>query len=640
MRIKTKGQSLIELLITIAVASILLPAFLTGFMATRSSRPQQQQRIQALSYLREAQEALKIVEANDWAGISNGVYHPQVSGSTWILTNGEESLASGNFTRTITISDVSRDGNGNIVASGGVVDPSTKFVSSKVAWNIPLASSVVADSYITRYSSLNHTDTTISDFSGTNQGTTVLATSGSLLPNDGQVQLGAESTGNGDWCSPNLSITALDLPKSGVANAITAIEGRAFTGTGENSSGVSFANVSISNANPPSATILGTFDGYKTNDIFGEENYAYFATDNNSKEIEIIDLTHLTNGKYSEAGYFNAPGNTDGSSVFVAGNIGYVAATNKLYTFDLTSKSGPRTQLGTVTLAGTGSKVFVVGNYVYVAIAGATEELQIIQVSNGGSTLSVVGQADVNGQAAYDVYVTQDGTRAYLATGVSSTQKEFFIIDTSSKIGNRPTIGSYEANGMDPKALTVVPGKKAILVGTGGEEYQVINILQEAQPVRCGGFQVNSGINGISSVKEQDGDVYSYIITGDATTEFKIIEGGPGNRVDTSGTYESPIFDAAKDVVFNKFQVNHQVSQEGSIQYQFAIAQAVSGGCSGAAFSYTDPFATTSATLPTTIAGNDAYKNPGRCVKYKASFTSNSSNYTPILNDITLNYSP
>ncbi|MCX6793908.1 MAG: hypothetical protein NTY06_02270, partial [Candidatus Gottesmanbacteria bacterium] len=173
---------------------------------------------------------------------------------------------------------------------------------------------------------------------------------------DGEVTLGAG--GKGDWCEPNLSIAALDLPKNGVANAVSAIPNQVFAGTGDNASGVSYATVNINESDPPVAAISGTYDGFKTNAIFGEQNYAYLATDNNFKEIEIINLT--TN-PYSEAGYFDAPSNGDGNSIYVSGNVGYMTSGNIFYTFDLTSRSGSRSKLGSVTMAGTGIKTIVVG---------------------------------------------------------------------------------------------------------------------------------------------------------------------------------------------------------------------------------------------------------------------------------------
>ena len=83
-------------------------------------------------------------------------------------------------------------------------------------------------------------------------------------------------------------------------------------------------------------------------------------------------------------------------------------------------------------------------------------------------------------------------------------------------------------------------------MGLGGEEYQVIDITNENAASRCGGFQMNSGINGVSTVFTTAHRAYSGIITQDASTELKIIEGGPGgsgNDFVLSGTFESRIFD-------------------------------------------------------------------------------------------------
>ena len=44
-----RGQSLIELLIAIAIASIILPAILTGLVLSREGRGQQNQRLDAIN---------------------------------------------------------------------------------------------------------------------------------------------------------------------------------------------------------------------------------------------------------------------------------------------------------------------------------------------------------------------------------------------------------------------------------------------------------------------------------------------------------------------------------------------------------------------------------------------------------------
>ncbi|MBI2405011.1 hypothetical protein HYV22_02425 [Candidatus Gottesmanbacteria bacterium] len=626
------GQALVELLVAIGIATILLPALLTGFVASREGKAQGRQRADAVAILVEAREAVRIVRDRGWTEFAvNGTFHPVVLGSTWVLSAGGETVSG--FTRSIAISDVLRDANGVIVSSGGSVDPSTKQVAITVSWNSPLPSDVSDTFYLTRFTNRIFVQTTKADFTaGTKTNVIVTDTDG------GEVTLAAG--GRADWCGPNLSITPLDLPKSGVANAITAIEGRVFAGTGENASGISFANIGISNTNPPAAAVLGTFDGYKTNGIFGETNYAYLATDNNFKEIVIINLTSTP---YTEVGYFNAPGNGNGNSIFVAGVVGYMTSGNTLYTFDLTSQTGSRPQLGSVTLAATGKEIVVVGQYAYVAIDATNTQLQIIDVSDPRN-LAISGTASVSGGKGKDVFVDTSGTRAYLVTETSVAEREFFIIDISTKTGSRPTVGSYDANGMDPKGITVAPGNRAIVVGTGAEEYQVVDISTESVPVRCGGLNIDTGINGVSSVNEGDGDAYSYVITGDSSSELKIIEGGPGGGAVLSGVFESSAFDATMAAMFNRFDPNAILPSQTNITYQVSSADAVMDSCSGVSFSFVGPdgtsntFFATGSAIPFSATGS--YKNPSRCFVYRAYLTSSDSAYAPIFTDITVSYSP
>lgn len=656
-----KGQSLIEILIAIALTAIFLPALITGLVASREGRAQQIQRLEATTLAKEVEEAVRTVRENDWNSFAvNGTYHPINSGTTWTLVSGSE-LING-FTRSVVVSDVQRDINGDIVASAGTVDPSTKKVEISVSWNTPITSSVSYTIYLTRFmKNSSFGQTSENDFTdGTQKSVIVTNSSG------GEVVLAAG--GHGSWCAPNLSIAALDLPRQGVANAVSAISGQGFAGTGENASGVSFANITINNPpypTPPAASIAGTFDGYKTNDgVFGEANYAYLATDNNFKEIVIVDLTlQDSNGKYSEAGHFNAPGNVSARSVFVSGNIGYMTTTaDKLYTFDLSSKSGSRPQLNTstITLSGTGNRVTVNSGYIYVATGSTTNQLQIYSVSGDGSTISLVSQLTVNGGIAKDVFVNSSATRAYLITANSASQAEFFIINIENKASPQllSSTSVYDTNGMDPKGITVVPGNKAIIVGINAEEYQAVDITDETPDApatslsRCGGLNVDSGINGIASVLEADGDIYSYIITGDATTEFKIIEGGPGGSYATSGEFESATLpDPGDTVVFNRFSATVSQPSQTTIKLQVAVANAVDGSCTNSPFTFVGPNGSVSdyfypsgnsinAAVPVSTSGPGSYINPGRCFRYKVFFTTTDILQSPTLYDFTVNYSP
>ncbi|MDP3941014.1 MAG: hypothetical protein Q8Q49_01755 [bacterium] len=639
------GQSLIELLVAIAFAGIVLPALLTAFISSREGKSQQGKRVDATMLFTQAVEAVRSVREAGWTNITvNGAFHPALSGSAWQLVPGSEAVAG--FTRSVVIDDVLRNSAGAIVSSGGMVDYSTKKVTITVSWTAPYTSSMATTSYFTRYlGNAGILQTTDTDFNaGSGDGTSVTKTQ------DGEVVLAPH--GKGDWCDPNLSISSLDLPKSGVANAVSAVVGNIVAGTGENSSGVSFASVDIDNNHPPNATSAGTFDGYKTNDVFTDGNYAYIATDNNAKEVVILDLNQLDpdTKKYAEVGYFDISGNINAESVFVVSgspDIGFVTGSdNTLRTFNLQSKSGSREQLASKLLGGKGIEMVVFDGYAYIAIAGVTQEMQIVNYNSLGTVLTITGYADVNGQAATGIAINTDGSRVYLSTEADANKKELFIVNTDAKTNNRPIVGSFEASGMNPTGIAVATYQKLVLVGHNGEEYKVINIVDEANPQYCGGYEINSGVNGIATLTEPDSDSYSYIITGDATSELKIIEGGPGGIYATQGIFTSSIIDLGIDASVNAIHATVTKPSGTDVQFQVAVAKPVSGSCAGATFLFVGPdgqgssyFPSSGGAIPLDQDGT-GYENPGQCVRYRAVLTSSDRNVTPVISDVGINYSP
>lgn len=624
MNFYKKGQSLVEILVIFGLLTVLLPAVLTGVMASRDGKAQEKQRSQAISILREAEEATRSFRQKGWVGFAvNGTYHNEISGSSWTLVSGP-ATASG-FTKQVVISDFLRD---------GTIDPPTKVVTTTVSWTEPRPGEVSTVMYLTRYrDNTSYEETSYATFNtGTKTQTAIAYTNGS--PTDGHVQLGAG--GGSDWCSPSLGITQLDLPKSGVANAVSAIAGQSFAGTGDNASGVSFANILISQpaSGPPSASISGTFDGYKTNAVFGEAAYAYLGTDSNSKEIVLIDLNNKSGDKFLESGYFNAPGNGNGDTVFVLGTTGYMTSGTKLYKFDLTSKSGSRSQIGSaVTLAAAAKKLIIVDNYAYVALNSSTTQMQIINLDTG----SVVAWVSMDGiGAGRDIYVKGDKTAAYLATGYIAGKNDVFVFNLANPpVGNLTPAKNYSTNGMDPRGITVVTNNKAIIVGHGGYEYQVIDLNSMAS---CALLDVDAGINGVASVLDAQSRAYSYIITGDASTEFKMIEGGPGGTSAVSGTFESQTFDPCDpqfgfnlcyNVSFNRFFATTLEPSGTDISFKIAVSEPVNNSCSGVTFDFVDLSPTGS-----------IWANTGRCFRYKATFSTSDPNTSPYLYDATVNFSP
>lgn len=160
-----KGQTIVEIMITMGLFAVLAPAILTGFVATREGRPMRENRIEATGLLREAEEALKVAREEDWGNVStSGLYHPTIVGNTWNLASGAE-LIDNFYTRQILIEDIQRDENFNIVASGGTLDPSTKKATITIEWDEPRNDYLQSIIYLTRF--INNTsmeNTTESDF--------------------------------------------------------------------------------------------------------------------------------------------------------------------------------------------------------------------------------------------------------------------------------------------------------------------------------------------------------------------------------------------------------------------------------------------------------------------------------------------
>lgn len=629
-----RGQTIVELLLAMSLTGIFLPVLLTSFTTSREGRVQDNQRIRATQLQKEAVEAVRSVRERGWSEIAtNGTYHPSVSGTQWVLATGVESTDG--FEREIVISDVLRNNDGEIVELGGEVDPSAKRIDVNIRWSVPRDSLQSSTLYLSRLSNDVYGETTISEFEeGEPQGTVITNTNG------GEIILGAG--GHGNWCEPEVLQSIVDLPGSGIAQGVTAIEGKAFVGTGENSSGLSFMSVNINNNDPPAAVLAGEFNGHKTNDVFGEMNYGYISTDTNSREVIIVDIA---NTPFSEVGYADLPGNGNGESIFVSGNTGYATTGNKLYNFNLTSKSGSRPMIDSsgVTLSGSATRVFVVGNYAYVAVTGSPE-LQIIDLSSP-TNLQVVGQADTNSLGAVDVFANPSGTRAYLATGGAASQREMFIIDISTKTGNRPVVGTYDTQGMSPRAISVTTGNRGIIVGTNGEEYQVVDITTEASPIRCGGEQVNEGINGVASVLESDNDAYSYAVTNNASAEFKLIVGGPGGSFVDDGIFTSQAYTASTSAVFNRIIPDVTLPPTTTARFQVAVASQVNNNCTNANYVFVGPdgtgttfFDQNGGAIPFD-SDNQGFENPGRCLKYKVFLTTGDITATPTVNSVSFNFS-
>lgn len=636
-----KGQALVEMMVGLGIAAAIMPAIVTSFFAARGGSAQEEVRLMASARMREAREVLSLVKNDNWAALADGVSHPVLNSNVWSLASGSESNLDGQFTRSITLSPAYRTLTNQLttISSGNTLDPSVKHVSISVSWTSPIASSVTTQYYLMRLENLTYLETLLSHFTApgvVHRSTVATSSSG------GEIVLGGSGSGVGNWCNPSLTLQTLDLNHSSVPTSISAIEGHAYATTGENASGDPLTSINITNPAPPTQPVPTEGGSYNPNPqpkaygLFAASNYVYLAT--SKKMVDIINPSNMT-----RVGSFDPAGNKTGDSVYVAGTVGYVSSGTTLYSFDLSGSINPAPQIASATLAGSSKRLSVVGDYVYVATSNATKQLQIFHKD----TLVEVGSGLNlgNGQGGVDLYVESSGDYAYIITSYASP--DFFAIDLSTN----SVVGSYTtASSMDPRGLAVVPQDDvAIIVGSGSDLYQVLQIGNPSSPSRCGTPLTLPGVStlhAISSVTEADGDAYSYILTDDASKEFQMIQGGPGGGGGGSaltGVFDSQPFTAGGLATFNRFDASVTFPAGTYARYQVAVTNQVGGSCTDANYTFVgpgiDPTQWFSGSSQIPLGSGTGYSNPGECFKYRVSLSTDNLGTTPVFSDITINYS-
>jgi len=134
------GFFLIEIVIAVTVIAVVLIFLVSSIQDSVEVSQRSLERTQAAYLLEEGMEAVKSIrnQSSGWttiAALSDGTtYYLHWSGSAWALTTTPETIDS--FTRTVEVSEVTRDSDDHITQSG-TVDTGTKKFDVTVTWQTP-----------------------------------------------------------------------------------------------------------------------------------------------------------------------------------------------------------------------------------------------------------------------------------------------------------------------------------------------------------------------------------------------------------------------------------------------------------------------------------------------------------------------
>ncbi|QQR77240.1 MAG: hypothetical protein IPJ67_03785 [Candidatus Moraniibacteriota bacterium] len=447
-----RGFSVVEVLLGAALfavfASGAIALLLQGLQADRLAEEESV----ASNYASEGLEALRSMKNQSFASLtttaSSGIDRVG-SGGVWAFSGASTSY--GKYVRTVSVAPVSRDGNGNVVASGGTNDPLSRKVTSTVTWPVSV-SRINALSFVSYL-----TDWHLPVSSG------------------------------GDWTNPT-QIASLDAP--GTNNGIKIRSQGNFIYMIRPSGSPNFLIIDVSN--PANPVMMGslTLTGTPTN-IALSGGLAAVSNKNNNQELQMVNVA--TPSSPSVVGTFNIPGGENASGVFMNGTMVYVVRASgshdEFVAVSVATPSAP-TLVGSMNLNANGNEVITSGNFAYVASANDTQEVQVVNISTPSSP-SLAGSLNLSGTADATT-VSLAGTTLLVGRG-----SDLYTIDVSTP-ESPVLLGSVNVSDtLNDIALTFGNSNTLAFLATSSDvaEFQVVNISSPSSPSVVGSVDVASNNN-------------------------------------------------------------------------------------------------------------------------------------------------
>ncbi|OGM78904.1 hypothetical protein A2382_03350 [Candidatus Woesebacteria bacterium RIFOXYB1_FULL_38_16] len=454
-----RGFGIIEVIVAMSLFVIIAVSGVVTVVGSFSVNRLGSEETEATLFATEGIEAARAIKNKGWtmlflATSCSGGCGATNGGGSWVWSGSNN--VSGDYTRTITVSDVQRDGSGNIVASGGTNDPDTKKIVSEVVW----------------------------DFTPSRNNTVTLTT----FLTDFRKEI------IGDWAN---SSTEASLDISGNQ------DGAKIATQGNYAYLVRFGGnpgfVVIDVTNPAAPVAVGSVNLNPGTNIFVSGNYVYVSEGSNTSELEIIDVS--TPSAPFVAGVYNAPGNADGNGIYVSGTTAYLVRSNSgSPEFVVLNVSNPASisVLGSLDLSGNAIDIGVSGNYAAVASSDDASEIQLINVSTP-STPTLSGSYDVGGTND-PLAISFFDTNAFLGMVGGN------LVAISTSVPTAPSLLSTYATGGDVNDIALGNLNTYAFLATANatSEFQVLDIITPSSPVFLESLDLSGTPNGIAYSSTQD----------------------------------------------------------------------------------------------------------------------------------------
>lgn len=536
-------------LIEILLAMTLFAIFSMGIFYVSLDTIQTDSRIQldneALLYAQEGLEAIRNIRDRDYLALTNGDHGLSFDGTEWVFIAAPEDIY-GFYSRTVTISDVYRDVDGEI-AETGTFDPETKKVVSEVSWDWKsiIPRSISLTTYLSNWTGDDWIQTTCTEFNaGTFDGTIAEITVAPPTDNCAlQLELVEE---------PSTFFTSADLGEHGTD---VIVDGNyAYVATDLTNTGLTIVDIS----NPESPSIVKQLDiNGKGRFLTKDGNYVYVGIQNNSKGLAIVDVTTPGSASFVT----NLDVGDYGNQPVVSGNTLYMGTEKDDHEFvvvNITNKNSP-TVSATLNLEDGVPTVHLSGSYVFAGSDDDRYGLQVVDISTPGSpqkvaTLDVgeeVNTIEISGSIAF--LGTEDDDDSLQVVNISDPLHPWLILslDVGGEIQDLVASGNYLYAALDA-------------TNTG---LAVLNISNPLSLELLYTRDIQGKGTGIAS----DTD-YVYV-TLDVNNRGLVILGAQEAEISTSGNYISSVLDTGgEDTRYNFIEWDHTEAPGGYVRFQIRTA--------------------------------------------------------------------
>lgn len=610
---KTSGIALVEAMLAMAIFAI----FSIGAFYLSIDTVQRDTKIsmntEALLYAQEGIEATKSIGNRNFLLLENGDHGLLLSGGAWNFALAPETI-SAEYSRTITVSDVYRNGSGNIDEAGTILDPDTKKITSEVTWTQKgiIPRTVSLDSYITNWKGDDWVMTTCTEFNaGTFEDTENMEEESP--PDDNcSIKLALVEDASGFFSSANVGKHAKDVVVDG---------NYAYLAVDDMSKGLQIVNVST----PNSPVIVATKDiSEKGKTITKDGNYVYVGIREKSHNgVKILNVSNPLSPQLSSSIHTEH----DGNALKVLGNYLYLGIehyTSSFLSYDITNKSSPVLK-DTINFGDEVQAIKISGNYAYVGLDDDNHGFRVVNISNP-LNMTEIANLDLNEEVNA---ITISGSLAFV--GTEKHDESLQVVDISTP-GNPELIKSVDVNG-EIKDLAIQGDYLYAAVDETHEGLAAINISNPYNPTLAYSLNVSGKGTGI------DADENYIYVTTDTANKGLVIIGATVEGIATNGTYTSTILDTeSENPRYNFIEWEFTNTASGSIKFQLRTADSEEN-IESATWVGKDGTDQTYYENSRTIIELDPGRSGERYCQFKA-FVSSDGVSSPTLESVKINFTP